>query len=97
MEERFVSIGQNTVRPCLLDAKGRRLFLRGVNVNALIEYASDYQEAVPLAEADFMEMRALGFNLIRLPISCRCSGVGLISVRYAVNIGILRNLSFVLP
>ena len=69
MEQRFVSIAQNTSRPCLLDAMGRRLFLRGVNVNALIEYASDYQESVPLAEADFMEMRALGFNLIRLPIS----------------------------
>nr|WP_275107344.1 cellulase family glycosylhydrolase [Sulfobacillus harzensis] len=43
--------------------------MRGVNVNGLIHYADDYQEQVELGEDDFDEMAALGFNLVRLPIS----------------------------
>ncbi|MGC8486656.1 MAG: cellulase family glycosylhydrolase [Clostridia bacterium] len=50
-------------------AEGRRLFLRGVNANGLIDYPADYQESLPLSAQDFLAMAALGFNLVRLPVS----------------------------
>lgn len=45
------------------------LLLRGVAVTSLIQYAPDFQETVPAGPGDFAEMRALGFNVVRLPIS----------------------------
>jgi len=69
LDQKYVSIGRSDGDPHLLDPDGRRLFLRGVNANGLIQYASDYQEEVPLAEDDFVEMEALGLNLLRLPVS----------------------------
>ena len=53
----------------VVDAAGRQLLLRGVNVNALVQYNIDYQEAVPISADDLREMAALGFNFIRLAVS----------------------------
>jgi Cellulase (glycosyl hydrolase family 5) len=53
----------------LADGSGRWLFLRGVAVTGLIQYASDYHENPPLTPADGAEIAALGFDYIRLPIS----------------------------
>lgn len=53
----------------IADQRGRFLFLRGVAANALIQYASDFQEEVPATAQDFAEMAALGFDVVRLPVS----------------------------
>lgn len=45
------------------------LFLRGVAVTSLIQYNADFQETVPVSRRDFAEMAALGFDVVRLPIS----------------------------
>lgn len=55
--------------PYLADRAGRYVLLRGVDSNALVQYASDFQETVPLARADLQEMAALGFNFLRLAVS----------------------------
>ncbi len=47
----------------------RTVLLRGVNVNALVDYPTRHQEAVPVGAEDFAEMRALGFDFVRLPVS----------------------------
>lgn len=44
-------------------------WFRGVNVNALVQYNRHHPEAVPVHREDFAEMHALGFNLVRLPLS----------------------------
>jgi hypothetical protein len=69
VEQSFVHAERTGTAWGLVDEQGRRLFLRGVNANGLINYAADYQEAVPLTADDFREMAALGFNLLRLPVS----------------------------
>lgn len=55
--------------PYLADATGHAVLLRGVNDNALVEYATNYPEAPSIARSDFTEMAALGFNFLRLPVS----------------------------
>ena len=55
--------------PYLADGAGRALLLRGVNDNALVQYATDYPEAPTVTESDFAEMSSLGFNYVRLPVS----------------------------
>ncbi|MGI8557376.1 MAG: hypothetical protein ACR2ND_03535 [Solirubrobacteraceae bacterium] len=46
----------------IVDGRGRQLLLRGVNVDALVEYNGDCQGAVPLGGGDFREMAALGIK-----------------------------------
>ncbi len=43
--------------------------LRGVDVNGLIQYGPDWNESIPLTQADFAEMHALGFTFVRLSLS----------------------------
>jgi hypothetical protein len=56
-------------RPYIADGRDRMLFLRGVAVTSLIQYAPDFQETVPARPSDFAEMRVLGFDVVRLAIS----------------------------
>nr|WP_208329277.1 cellulase family glycosylhydrolase [Streptomyces sp. 846.5] len=68
-----------TVRPAqgstpaqIVDAEGRQVLLRGVNVNQLVDYApnaSGRQTVRPLSDADFAAMAATGFDVVRLDIS----------------------------
>lgn len=53
----------------IVDGKGNRLLLRGVNVNGLVQYPTDYAEAVLTGATDAREMAALGFNFVRLNVS----------------------------
>jgi hypothetical protein len=78
--------------PQVLDASGRTVVLRGVNVNGLVDYwtpgltppypvsrtayddgrcpaDSTVTTAVPLCESDLDQIAALGFDVIRLPVS----------------------------
>ena len=55
--------------PYLADAAGRQVLLRGVDDNALVQYAADYPEAPDVGPSDLAEMAALGFNFLRLPVS----------------------------
>ena len=48
---------------------GQLAWLRGANVNALVQYNPRYQEAEPVRAADFREMHALGLNVVRLALS----------------------------
>lgn len=56
-------------RPRIVDGAGRELLLRGIDVNALVEYGPGYQETVPLTVDDLDEMGALGFDMVRLAVS----------------------------
>jgi endoglycosylceramidase len=58
-----------TGTPYLADSTGHAVLLRGVNDNALVQYATDYPEAPTVTRTDVVEMAALGFNFVRLPIS----------------------------
>lgn len=49
-------------------ADGRRVLLRGANVNALVDYRGARQ-TVPVAPADGLQARALGLNVVRLAVS----------------------------
>lgn len=54
----------------LVSSDGNRtVLLRGVNVNALVDYPTRHQESVPVGPADFAQMRALGLDFVRLPVS----------------------------
>src|ERR1700728_1160730 len=53
----------------LADGAGRGMFLRGVRVTGLVQYAPDYDENPALSAADFQEIAALGFDYVRLPVS----------------------------
>lgn len=46
----------------------RPLYLRGVNVNALVDYG-DASTPIPLTDEDFPQIAALGFNVVRLGVS----------------------------
>lgn len=48
---------------------GRQRLLRGINVNALLDYPDYFQQTVPVTEDDFTEMAALGFDFLRLPLN----------------------------
>lgn len=56
----------------IVDAGGRTVLLRGVNVNQLVDYAAGdpaLPTVVPLARGDFAEMASLGFTVVRLNVS----------------------------
>ncbi|WP_395690187.1 glycoside hydrolase family 5 protein [Nocardioides sp.] len=56
----------------IVDARGARVLLRGVNVNGLGEYYQANPElpsTVPLTSDDFQDIAALGFNSVRLIVS----------------------------
>lgn len=53
----------------IVDDLGRTVLLRGINVNQLAEYYQNdpaFEPTIPLTEADFSEIAALGFNVVRL-------------------------------
>jgi endoglycosylceramidase len=55
--------------PRIEDSRGRQVLLRGVNVNQLGDYYQAnpaYPPTIPLRREDFAEMRALGFDVVRL-------------------------------
>ena len=55
----------------IVDSEGREVLLRGVNVNALVEYwaYSDLPTVYPVGEADADLMAAIGWNAVRLLLS----------------------------
>lgn len=55
--------------PRLVDADRRPVLLRGVNVNALVDYGRTGQKPIALRTRDFDQIAALGLSVIRLPIS----------------------------
>lgn len=58
--------------PAITDAQGRQILLRGVGVDQLVDYWSgdSTKETVrPLTEADFGQMAAMGFSVVRLAVS----------------------------
>ena len=55
--------------PRIADAGGRQVLLRGVNVNQLGDYYRAnpaLDPVVPLRQADFAQIAAVGFNTVRL-------------------------------
>lgn len=59
-------------QPAVLDALGRQVLLRGMNLNGLGDYYQANPELIPnvaVKDADFEEMAALGFNVVRLLVS----------------------------
>lgn len=58
--------------PVIGDVTGRQVILRGVNVNQLIDYHlrdPAIPATAPLTDADFADIAALGFNVVRLGMS----------------------------
>ena len=55
----------------IVDARGREVLLRGVNVNVLAQYAQPTRlpAAQPFTPGDLAMLRATGFNLVRLQLS----------------------------
>ncbi len=55
----------------IVDAEGREVLLRGVNVNALVEYwpYGDLPTVFPFTEADADHLAAIGWNAVRLLLS----------------------------
>lgn len=56
----------------IVDAEGRTVLLRGVNVNQLADYAVNdpaLPTVVPLTRDDFAQMASLGFTVARLNVS----------------------------
>lgn len=59
-------------QPQVLDAHGRQVILRGVNVNSLGDYYQGNPKlppVVPVTDADWARMQSHGFNVVRLLIS----------------------------
>ncbi|MQY06473.1 cellulase family glycosylhydrolase [Actinomadura macrotermitis] len=59
-------------RPRIVDAAGRQVLLRGVNVNQLVDFYTEDPKVPstrPLTEDDFRQMAGLGFNVVRLGMS----------------------------
>jgi len=59
-------------QPAIVDAEGRQVILRGVNVNSLGDYHQGDPEAatvVPVTDSDWADMAAEGFNVVRLLVS----------------------------
>ncbi|WP_320673107.1 glycoside hydrolase family 5 protein [Patulibacter defluvii] len=52
----------------LRTADGRRVLLRGTNVNTLVDHGGA-RDTVPVTAADGPQARALGFNVVRLAVS----------------------------
>ncbi|MEU7823682.1 cellulase family glycosylhydrolase [Catellatospora sp. NPDC049133] len=58
--------------PVIGDVTGRQVILRGVNVNQLIDYHlrdPAIPATEPLTDADFAQIAAMGFNVVRLGMS----------------------------
>ncbi|MFC4906383.1 glycoside hydrolase family 5 protein [Actinomadura gamaensis] len=58
--------------PRIVDAAGRQVLLRGVNVNQLVDFHAGrpgFPATRPLGEDDFRQMAALGFDVVRLGVS----------------------------
>jgi endoglycosylceramidase len=55
----------------IVDAEGRTVLLRGVNVNALVDYwkGTDFDTTFPLTDQDIDAMTAIGWNAVRLLLS----------------------------
>jgi endoglycosylceramidase len=55
----------------IVDAEGREVLLRGVNVNALAEYwvSSEFATTFPFGEADADAIAGIGWNTVRLLLS----------------------------
>jgi hypothetical protein len=53
----------------LTNASGQPVALRGVNVNALVDYGRTHTAPVPIRTRDLAQMAALGFNVMRLAVS----------------------------
>ncbi|MDE1821947.1 MAG: cellulase family glycosylhydrolase [Euryarchaeota archaeon] len=53
----------------LVSSDGTYLPLRGVNPTGFIQYGPDWNESVPLSPSDFVEMRALGIDFVRMSLS----------------------------
>ncbi len=55
----------------IVDAQGREVLLRGVNVNSLAEYwrGGSFRTVFPLASKDPRRMAAIGWNAVRLLVS----------------------------
>lgn len=55
----------------IVDAEGREVLLRGVNVNALAEYwsSNDFPTTFPLTEGDAEHIASIGWNAVRLLLS----------------------------
>ncbi|MGQ0803075.1 MAG: glycoside hydrolase family 5 protein [Actinomycetota bacterium] len=55
----------------IVDAEGREVLLRGVNVNALAEYweGTDFRTTFPLKKSDPARMASIGWNAVRLLLS----------------------------
>jgi endoglycosylceramidase len=56
----------------IVDADGRTVLLRGINVNQLAEYAQNhpgFPTTLPLTEADLAGIAAQGFDVVRLLVS----------------------------
>lgn len=55
----------------VVDAEGREVLLRGVNVNALAEYwqGTDFPTVFPFGEADAAQMAEIGWSAARLLVS----------------------------
>lgn len=58
--------------PAVVDARGREVLLRGVNVNQLGDYHQGnpaFETVVPLRRGDFARIARIGFNSVRLVIN----------------------------
>jgi len=55
----------------VVDAEGREVLLRGVNVNAFVDYwqGSEFPTVFPFTEADVELMAGIGWNTVRLLVS----------------------------
>jgi endoglycosylceramidase len=55
----------------IVDRDGREVLLRGVNVNALVEYwqYGDFPTTFPITEDDAEQMAGIGWNVVRLLVS----------------------------
>jgi endoglycosylceramidase len=59
-------------QPAIVDARGRQVILRGVNLNSLGDYYQDdrrYPPVVAVTSRDWDEMARHGFNVVRLLVS----------------------------
>ncbi len=62
----------HTPRPRIVDALGRTVILRGVNVNGLGEYYQEWKDlptTLPLTEDEFAQIASNGFNVVRLLVT----------------------------
>jgi len=71
-EEAALRVMETSAGPRLVNAQGALVVLHGVNVNQLGEYFRRdpaLPGTLPLAEQDFVDMAALGMNVVRLTLS----------------------------